>query len=73
MLYGHVHNTREYAFLKKLRKELRESHTERSHARAQFINVGCMMPWIDYTPRTLDEILDGEEKAAGAQEKSTQK
>ena len=70
MLYGHVHNTREYAFLKKLRKELRESQTERSHARAQFINVGCMMPWMDYTPRTLDEILDGDKNAAGAQEES---
>ena len=20
-------------------------------------NVGSMMPWMDYTPRTLDEIL----------------
>ena len=70
MLYGHVHNTREYAFLEKLRKELRESHTERSHARAQFINVGCMVPWMDYTPRTLDEVFDGDETAAGAQEES---
>ena len=40
MLYGHVHNTREYAFLEKLRKELQEARTERSHARTQFINVG---------------------------------
>lgn len=70
MLYGHVHNTREYAFLEKLRKELQEARTERSHARAQFINVGCMMPWMDYTPRTLDEILDGKEKAAASQEES---
>ena len=22
-------------------------------------NVGAMMPWMDYTPRTLDEILAG--------------
>ena len=21
------------------------------------INVGCMMPYMDYTPRTLEEIL----------------
>ena len=70
MLYGHVHNTREYAFLEKLRKELRENRTERSHARAQFINVGCMMPWMGYTPRTLDEILDGKEKAAASQEEN---
>ena len=39
--------------------------------RARFINVGCMMPWMDYTPRMLAEILDGEEKTAGSQEEST--
>lgn len=22
----------------------------------QFINVGCMMPWMDYTPRAFEEI-----------------
>lgn len=22
------------------------------------MNVGCMMPWMDYTPRTLDEIIE---------------
>lgn len=22
-------------------------------------NVGAMMPWMDYTPRTLDEIIGG--------------
>ncbi len=25
-----------------------------------FINVGCMMPYMDYTPRTLDEIIEGD-------------
>ena len=60
MLYGHVHNTREYEILERLRKEIRESHTVDYHARGQFINVGCMMPWMDYRPRTLDEILQHE-------------
>jgi len=61
MLYGHVHNTREYHYLELLRKELRENHNESFHARGQFINVGCMMPWIDYRPRTLDEIIKTEQ------------
>lgn len=26
-------------------------------AEADMYNVGSMMPWMDYTPRTLDEIL----------------
>lgn len=28
------------------------------HAKpGQMFNVGVMMPWMDYTPRTLDEII----------------
>ena len=23
----------------------------------QMFNVGCMLPYMDYTPRTLDEII----------------
>ncbi len=57
MLYGHVHNTREYAFLERLRRDIRDSCTQKGFARGNFINVGCMMPWIDYTPRTLEEII----------------
>jgi hypothetical protein len=29
-----------------------------SKHKGQFYNVGCMMPYINYTPRTLDEILE---------------
>ena len=57
MLFGHVHNTRENSFLNQLRDEIRASCTEDGHAKGNFINVGCMMPWMDYTPRTLDEII----------------
>ena len=70
LVYTNVMMIRAATQTEKLRKELRESHTEHSHARAQFINVGCMMPWMDYTPRTLDEILDGDDKAAGLQEEN---
>ena len=50
-LYGHVHNTKDYqAFLQyaQICKNLAipfESY-----------NVGCMLYYMDYTPRTLDEI-----------------
>lgn len=60
MLYGHVHRTREYDFLKKLRAEIKASCTEQGHAKGNFINVGCMLPYMDYTPRTLDEIIEGD-------------
>lgn len=60
MLYGHVHNTREYDFMVKLRREIKEQCTERGHCAGNWINIGCMMPWMDYTPRTLDEIIERE-------------
>lgn len=60
MLYGHVHSTREEDFMKRLRHELRMSCKESGHNRGQFYNVGCMMPWMNYTPRTLDEIIKGD-------------
>ena len=62
MLYGHVHNTREEWFMRKWRHEIRRSCTESSHNRGQWYNVGCMMPWMDYTPRTLDEIIKKEKE-----------
>lgn len=57
MLYGHVHNTREYTMLELFRRDIINACTERQHARGQFINVGCMMPWMDYRPQPLEAIL----------------
>ena len=52
MLYGHVHNSREWAFVEQWKKELWDQDVP-----CRMINVGCMMPYINYVPRTLDEIL----------------
>ena len=60
MLYGHVHNTREWDFVEKFRKEVRATCKNRGDARGQFINVGACMTYMDYTPRTLEEIIEGE-------------
>lgn len=62
MLYGHVHITREYEFMEKLRREIIDSRKTNSHALGQFYNVGCMLPYMNYTPKTLNEILEGIEK-----------
>ena len=53
MLYGHVHNTREWKFIEKWKKELLDSGIP-----CNIINVGCMLDYMNYTPRTLDEILE---------------
>ena len=60
MIYGHVHNSiEEYYF----RKCLKDMNNEDFFARRsgdkilQAYNVGCMMPYMGFTPRTLAEIL----------------
>ena len=59
MLYGHVHGTIEEDHLRRLRKEvISVAHDAPGRAIGQFMNVGCMMPWMDYTPRTRDEIIE---------------
>lgn len=54
MLCGHVHNTVENNYLEEWRTYLRNDSCPN---RGQIINVGCMMPYMDYTPRTLDELV----------------
>ena len=62
MLYGHVHETREYDFIRKWRDELRESASGSGDNLGQLYNVGCMLPHINYTPRTLIEIVTGDDE-----------
>ena len=50
-LYGHVHNSKESEMVRK--------HHEcmiASGMKHECYNVGCMMPYMDYTPRTLEQI-----------------
>lgn len=54
MLCGHVHATRENDYQERCKAQMR---ADPQAGRGNVYNVGCMMPWMDYTPRTLDEIL----------------
>lgn len=56
MLFGHVHATKEWEFIKDAIKTIRTNHFNINDNRGQCINVGCMMPWMNYTPRTLEEL-----------------
>ena len=53
MLYGHVHNTSEWELVEKWKKEQWAMGIP-----SRLINVGCMMDYMRYTPRTLTELLD---------------
>ena len=60
MLCGHVHTTKENEWLERWRDELRKQQVQDGvGSYGNVINVGCMMPYMDYTPRTLDELIEG--------------
>lgn len=52
MLYGHIHNSREWKLMDIWRKLV-----DSVGIPGNFYNVGCMLEYMDYTPRSLDEIL----------------
>lgn len=52
-LYGHVHNSFEWNMMEHDKYLMQELY---GHP-CQMFNVGAMMPWMDYTPRTLDEVV----------------
>ena len=54
-LYGHVHISFEYNMMEHDRYEMENLYTKP----CEMYNVGCMLPYMNYTPRTLDEIIDG--------------
>lgn len=54
-LYAHVHNSRQWEMVEMMR-QLTEK--ERGKGTCRMYNVGCMLDYMSYTPRTLDEILE---------------
>lgn len=57
MLCGHVHNSVENDCLEKFTMDLRNNPDPSFRSCGQIYNVGAMMPWMGFTPRTLDEIV----------------
>jgi calcineurin-like phosphoesterase family protein len=53
-LYGHVHNTWEYYAI----RECQNKMIQENKVKCRMYNVGCMMPYMNYTPRTLEEIIE---------------
>lgn len=60
--HGHTHTTHEQDWVEKWTRELVNNRTMESPT-GQIINVGCMMPYMNYIPRTFEEIVEaGKEK-----------
>lgn len=60
-LYGHVHSSFEYNMMEHVRYEMEALYEKQCN----MYNVGVMMPWMNYTPRTLDEIIEGHNNFKG--------
>lgn len=68
MLYGHLHESNEYTIYKECLGRVNEyfkdktlkGYTDCPPAKA--FNVGCSLPYINYTPRTLKEIIEKGDK-----------
>ena len=52
-LYGHVHATKEYSIVLKAQQDLIDG----MGLPCNMYNVCCMLDYMNYTPRTLDEII----------------
>ena len=57
LLYGHVHNSFEENMIQHFRYEMGALYDKPCH----MYNVGAMMKYMDYTPRTLEEIIRREQ------------
>lgn len=53
-LYGHVHTGFEMNMMEQVKYQMVELYDKP----CQMFNIGCMLPYMNYTPRTLDEILE---------------
>lgn len=54
-LYGHVHMSFEWNMMEHDRYLMEQLYTKP----CEMYNVGCMLPYMNYTPRTLDQIIEG--------------
>lgn len=63
LLYGHTHESREDQFYQECLKQMQEKNSEHVYEQElRAYNVGCMQPYMNYTPRTLEEIMNGRAK-----------
>lgn len=52
-LYGHVHTSFEWNMMLNIKWQMVALYDKP----CEMYNVGCMLPYMNYTPKTLDEIL----------------
>ena len=64
LLYGHVHNSIEEYYFKKCLRDMNDEDFFNRRSGEEVLrayNVGCMMPYMDYEPKSLKEIINNAE------------
>ena len=65
LLYGHTHESKEDKFYQSCLRQMQENDCRHAYdacdGKIRACNVGCMLSYMNYTPRTLEEILVGVE------------
>ena len=56
-LYGHVHSSFEWNMMENIKRQMTELYDKK----CQMYNVGAMMPYMLYQPKTLRQIINGYE------------
>lgn len=51
--YGHIHNSFEWDMMERVKYEMIRTYNKPCN----MFNVGCMVPGMDYTPRTFEQII----------------
>lgn len=54
-VYGHVHTSFEWNMMESVKREMTELYGKP----CQMYNCGAMLSYMNYIPRTLDEIIEG--------------
>lgn len=57
LLYGHTHDSAEDEYYQKCIEAMCENGCRHVKDKPHAYNVGCMKEYMDYTPRTLSEII----------------
>lgn len=68
-LYGHVHTSFEWNMMEHNRYLMEELYS----VPCEMYNVGALLPYMDYAPRTLDEIIEGYKKMKGKENNEQEK
>ena len=64
-LYGHVHDGAEYYYFQRCLAEMNKEDFIGKIPNSKPLcayNVGCMLPYMHFEPKTLEEIVEGYEK-----------